>query len=93
MLILSKKLNQHKDYYNLTRGHWALDQLTSNQRADTKINRWMPKYWPIAAGGHIGMVCFIHLLPLKLPFRSTQAKIEMLQLAKTMKVHLFLIGS
>lgn len=33
---LLKKLNQYKDYYNQTRGHWALDQLTPNQRADNQ---------------------------------------------------------
>lgn len=31
---LQTKLNRYKDYYNNTRGHWSLDQLTPNQRTD-----------------------------------------------------------
>lgn len=33
-LDLQKKLNQYRSYYNSTRGHWSLDHLTPNQRAE-----------------------------------------------------------
>ena len=31
---LQTKLNQYKNYYNSTRGHWSLDHLTPNQRTE-----------------------------------------------------------
>ena len=53
---LLKKLNQFKDYYNQTRGHWSLDQLTPNQQCDHQskphdVDKLSPYHWQSHCNG------------------------------------------